>query len=107
MFSIQHRFEDAVWARQEKWNAPEAALLGSSFLRLPAVLQWFTGSIGYHHLHHLAPRIPNYRLEACQRAFASLLPTDNVLTIRQALSAARYTLWDETSGRMVRFRDAA
>jgi len=107
MFSIQHRFEDAVWARQEKWNAPEAALLGSSFLRLPAVLQWFTGSIGYHHLHHLAPRIPNYRLEACQHAFASLLPTDNALTIRQALGAARYTLWDETTGRMVRFRDAA
>ena len=105
LFSIQHRFEHALWIRQDAWNAPDAALRGSSFLRLPRVLRWFTGNIGYHHLHHLAPRIPNYRLEACQRACAAMLPTGNTLTLREALGASRYTLWDETLGRMVRFRE--
>ena len=103
LFSIQHRFESAVWMTQAAWNPKEAALHGSSYLRLPRVLQWFTGNIGFHHLHHLSPRIPNYRLEQCQRALAAILPVENVLSLGQAFRAARFTLWDEDRGRMVRF----
>jgi acyl-lipid omega-6 desaturase (Delta-12 desaturase) len=68
IFSVQHRFENALWARQDSWDPTAAALHGSSYLHLPRVLQWFTGNIGFHHLHHLVPRIPNYRLQACHLA---------------------------------------
>lgn len=104
-FSVQHRFEDAVWARQDQWNATNAAVLGSSHLKLPRVLQWFSGNIGFHHLHHLMPRIPNYRLEECHRACAAVLPDSQSLSLLQALQAPAYKLWDETEARMVRFGD--
>ena len=104
-FSVQHRFEDAIWARQDKWNATNAAVLGSSHLKLPRVLQWFSGNIGFHHLHHLMPRIPNYRLEECHRACAAVLPNSQSLSLMQALRAPSYKLWDETEARMVRFGD--
>ena len=60
LFSVQHRFEDSLWARQTDWTPAGAALRGSSWLRLPLILQWFTGNIGFHHVHHLLPRVPNY-----------------------------------------------
>ena len=102
LFTIQHRFEASQWMRQDDWSASGAALEGSSYLRLPAVLQWFTGNIGFHHVHHLAPRVPNYRLQAAHRAHAELaaVPT---LTIWQALLAPAYLLWDEERERMVPF----
>jgi acyl-lipid omega-6 desaturase (Delta-12 desaturase) len=105
IFSVQHRFEDVVWARQAEWTAPRAALLGSSHLRLPRVLQWFSGNIGFHHIHHLTPRVPNYRLEDCHRACAALMPASHTLTLWQALRAPAYALWDERRARMVRFSD--
>ncbi|MGE0418462.1 MAG: fatty acid desaturase [Acetobacteraceae bacterium] len=105
MFSIQHRFEHAMWDRQDSWTPSGAALQGSSHLRLPRILHWFTGNIGFHHLHHLAPRIPNYRLVACQAACEPLLPTSNSLSVWQAMRAYRFTLWDEERKRMVGFRD--
>ncbi len=103
LFSIQHRFEDAHWARSSDWSAVSAAIKGSSFLKLPAVLRWFSGNIGYHHVHHLVPRVPNYRLQACHEACEELFGTAQVLTLREALSAPSYALWDEAEGRMVQF----
>ena len=105
LFSIQHRFEGAVWARQDNWSATEAALLGSSHLQLPRVLQWFSGNIGFHHIHHLAPRVPNYRLEECHNACATIAPAGRSLSLLQALRAPWYTLWDEEKGGMARFAD--
>jgi omega-6 fatty acid desaturase (delta-12 desaturase) len=105
LFSIQHRFESADWYRQGTWTAEQAALHGSSFLYMPRVLHWFTGNIAYHHLHHLAPRIPNYRLHHCQQFCENMLPSGNRITLWQALRAHRYTLWDERNERMAGFRD--
>lgn len=104
LFSLQHRFEGASWARHDRWDAVTAAMAGSSLLRLPGLLQWFTGSIGFHHIHHLAPRVPNYRLQECHRAhpaFASV----HTLTLKDGLRAFRYALWDEGAERMVTFRE--
>ena len=105
LFAVQHRFEDALWARHASWNATDAALLGSSHLRLPAVLQWFSGNIGFHHIHHLLPGVPNYRLAECHRACAAMAPGTATLSLWQALRAPAFTLWDEARGRMVRFAD--
>jgi len=103
LFSIQHRFEDAHWSHGSDWSAITAAIRGSSFLKLPAVLRWFSGNIGYHHVHHLVPRVPNYRLKACHDACEELFGTARVLTLREALSAPSYALFDEALGRMVQF----
>jgi len=103
LFSIQHRFEEAHWAHTADWSAVVAAIRGSSFLKLPAVLRWFSGNIGYHHVHHLVPRVPNYRLRACHEACEELFGTARVLTLRDALTAPSYALYDESLGRMVQF----
>ncbi len=103
LFSIQHRFEEAHWAHSTDWSAITAAIRGSSFLKLPAVLRWFSGNIGYHHVHHLVPRVPNYRLRACHEACEELFGTARVLTLREALRAPSYALYDESLGRMVQF----
>jgi len=103
LFSIQHRFEDAHWTHGSDWSAITAAIRGSSFLKLPTVLRWFSGNIGYHHVHHLVPRVPNYRLRACHEACEELFGTAHVLTLREALIAPSYALFDESLGRMVQF----
>jgi omega-6 fatty acid desaturase (delta-12 desaturase) len=103
LFSVQHRFEHSLWARQTDWSAAGAALHGSSWLRLPKVLQWFTGNIGFHHVHHLMPRVPNYRLQAAHRADPAFAANVTGLTFWQALRAPSFTLWDEARGAMVRF----
>ncbi len=106
LFSVQHRFEEALWAHDAAWDPITAGLRGSSYLRLPGWLHWFTGNIALHHLHHLSPRIPNYRLQACQRTCAVLADSEaRALSISEALRAGRYVLWDECLGRMVRFAD--
>ncbi len=105
LFSVQHRFETVLWLRQKDWTATSAALFGSSHLRLPRVLQWFSGNIGFHHIHHLLPRVPNYRLEACHNACAALVPGTPSLTLGQALQAPAYALWDEAKERLVRFSE--
>jgi acyl-lipid omega-6 desaturase (Delta-12 desaturase) len=101
LFSPQHRFDGVHWSRREEWNALSASLQGSSHLRLPRPLRWLTGNIGFHHVHHFDPKIPNYRLERChfsQPAFQSA----PVVTLRSGLSGLRYCLWDEERGAMVR-----
>lgn len=104
LFYVQHQFEDAYWESHARWNYVDAALRGSSHLRLPRVLQWFTGSIGLHHVHHVAPRIPNFRLQSCHDA-APLFARSPVITLSSGMAALRLALWDEDRGRLVRFRD--
>lgn len=105
LFSVQHRFDTARWLRQGDWSFHEASLLGTSYLRLPRVLQWLTGNIGFHHIHHLAPRVPNYRLEACYDS-DSLLQVENPQSLRSGLGATRLTLWDEERQQLVPFKAA-
>lgn len=105
LFSVQHRFDGAQWARDNKWNATYVALYGSSYLHLPRILQWFTGNIGLHHVHHLNPRIPNYQLESCHEAIP-MCREARVLTLWQALRAPAYILWDEDRQVMVTLNTA-
>jgi acyl-lipid omega-6 desaturase (Delta-12 desaturase) len=105
LFYVQHQFEDAYWQRSEGWSYADAALRGSSFLRLPQPLQFVTGNIGYHHIHHLSVRIPNYNLQRAHEenpVFHSV-PT---LSLWDGLRAVRLKLWDEQRGRMVTFAQA-
>lgn len=105
LFSVQHRFETTVWARRTDWRAVTAALEGSSYLRLPKILHWFTGNIGYHHIHHLSSKVPNYRLQECHQSLPELraLPGIGLL---QAFRGARLALWDEDDNRMIGFSEA-
>jgi acyl-lipid omega-6 desaturase (Delta-12 desaturase) len=102
LFYVQHTFTRAYWVRQSDWNYDKAAVVGSSYYDLPRVLHWLTGNIGFHHIHHLAPRIPNYRLRA---AFESspLLGRAPHLTLWSSLACARMKLWDEERRCMVGF----
>jgi omega-6 fatty acid desaturase (delta-12 desaturase) len=105
LFSLQHHFEGSHWARHAQWDPVDAALRGTSFLRLPRILQWVTGNIGFHHVHHASPRIPNYRLEACHEAHPGFAAAP-VLTLLDGLRASRHALWDEARGRMITFAEA-
>jgi len=102
LFYIQHQYEDAYWVRGEERDPLDAALKGSSYYRLPKVLQWMTGSIGLHHIHHLRPRIPNYHLQACQDAIP-VLQAVKPLTLRRSFRSVSLNLWDEQAQRMVGF----
>ena len=102
LFYVQHQYEDSFWAERPRWNYAEAAIFGSSHYKLPAPLRWMTGNIGLHHIHHLASRIPNYRLMECYRSSEDLLRLP-VLTMRESLKCARLRLWDEAQRKMVSF----
>lgn len=105
LFYIQHQFEDAHWETGKAWNFHDAALLGSSYLHLPPGLRWFTANIGIHHVHHLASRIPFYRLPEVLEAHPDLAEV-NRFTTRQTFTPLALTLWDEDRRKLVRFRDA-
>lgn len=103
LFYVQHQFEDAYWERGEDWDYTEAALQGSSFYKLPRILQWFSGNIGFHHIHHLSPRVPNYNLERCHRSdpmFEEVVP----MTLLGSLKTMTYRLWDEKGRKLISFR---
>lgn len=100
LFTVQHRGEGTLWARQADWSPTSAALHSSSYLRLPTVLQWFTGNIGFHHVHHMDPRVPNYRLEECHDALGTLRGVPRT-SLWQGLKDLRFVLWDEDRGQMV------
>jgi omega-6 fatty acid desaturase (delta-12 desaturase) len=102
LFYVQHTFEHAYWSRREHWDPVQAAVAGSSHYDLPPLLHWFTGNIGYHHIHHLAPRIPNYYLRAAYESSPQLHCAPK-LTLLSSLRCARMKLWDEEQGRMVGF----
>ncbi len=103
LFYVQHQFDGAHWSRHEEWEPIEAALMGSSYYKLPRVLQWFTGNIGLHHIHHLRPRIPNYHLQACQDSVPALQHI-KPLTVRRSLRSMAMNLWDEKQQKLVSFR---
>ncbi len=104
LFYVQHQFEDVYWESAERWSYADAALRGSSYLKLPKVLQFFSGNIGLHHVHHLNARIPNYNLQRAhdQNQIFHGVPT---LSLLDGLRAVRLKLYDEASGRMVTFAD--
>jgi omega-6 fatty acid desaturase (delta-12 desaturase) len=104
LFYVQHQFEDTYWQAHANWRYDHAALEGSSYLRLPGVLRFFTGNIGFHHVHHLSVGIPNYNLQAAHNE-TDRLRTVPQLTLRQGLRATRLKLWDERRGRLVTFRE--
>lgn len=99
LFYVQHQFEGVYWARHEAWERTRAALEGSSFYKLPRLLQWITGSIGFHHVHHVQQRIPNYNLEQCHNDVPTLRAV-RPLTLRESLKCARLHLWDEKNKRL-------
>jgi omega-6 fatty acid desaturase (delta-12 desaturase) len=103
MFYVQHQFEGVYWERGEDWSFVSAALQGSSFYKLPRVLQWFSGNIGFHHIHHLSPRIPNYNLEKCHKA-DPLFQTVKPITLFSSFKAFAFRLWDEKSKKLVGYR---
>jgi len=99
LFYVQHNFDGTYWEHQDKWDFFKAGLNGSSFYDLPGILRWFSGNIGYHHIHHLSPRIPNYKLQKCheENAVFQVKP----LTILASLRSLRFRFWDEESRQMV------
>jgi len=102
LFYVQHQFEGVYWERSEDWDYAEAALKGSSFYKLPRVLQWFSGNIGFHHIHHLSPRIPNYHLERCHKA-EPLFQTVKPVTLFASFRSLSFRLWDEQRRKLVGF----
>jgi omega-6 fatty acid desaturase (delta-12 desaturase) len=105
LFYVQHQFEEAYWEPRPQWDFHAAALRGSSFYDLPLVLHWMTGNIGFHHIHHLASRIPNYRLRECHEANPTLQAAPR-LTLLASLRCARLGLWDPEHRKLVSFRFA-
>ena len=104
LFFVQHQFEDTYWERKPDWDFYDAALKGSSHLVLPAPFRWMTASIGLHHVHHLSPRIPNYRLQQCLEAHPELQVATKV-TIGGSWALTRLHLWDAEAGRLIGFRE--
>ncbi|MBK5472121.1 fatty acid desaturase [Bacillus sp. TH19] len=104
LFYVQHTFEDSYFEEDKEWEYVKAAVEGSSFYKLPKILQFLTGNIGYHHVHHLSPRVPNYKLE---EAHNNTLPLKNVptITLATSLRSIRFRLWDEQNNNFVSFKD--
>jgi omega-6 fatty acid desaturase (delta-12 desaturase) len=102
LFYVQHQFEDTYWSNSNDWDFAAAAIKGSSFYRLPKVLQWFTGNIGFHHVHHLSPKIPNYLLEKVHSEVPEVQGA-TVLTLWTSLKSLPLTLWDERRKKLISF----
>lgn len=103
LFYVQHQFDGVYWARQEDWDPKKAALEGSSYYQLPRVLQWMTGNIGFHHIHHFKPQIPNYNLERCHKEVREFQQVKTI-TLRKSLSSLFLNLWHEQQAALVSFR---
>ena len=104
LFYVQHQFKDVVWERDENWDYKTIAMTGCSYLKYPKILQWFSGNIGIHHIHHLSPKIPNYNLEKC--LLENPVFQKESLTIWTSLQSMKYRLWDEEKCRLVTFTEA-
>ena len=102
MFYIQHQFEGTYWEAHDEWDYAVAALRGSSYFKLPKVLQWFTGNIGFHHIHHLSSRIPNYALQKCMNENPEFMDVTTI-TLWSSLKSLRLNLWDEEQRQLVGF----
>lgn len=104
LFYVQHQFEDSYFEEESKWNFVKSAVDGSSFYKLPKVLQWITGNIGYHHVHHLSPGVPNYRLEEAHNNIPSLHQATTI-TLKSSLKSIKFRLFDEAKKTFVTFKD--
>ncbi|MFD2115779.1 fatty acid desaturase [Paenibacillus yanchengensis] len=104
LFYVQHTFEDSYFEHDEEWNYVMAAVEGSSYYKLPRLLQWLTGNIGFHHVHHLSPRVPNYHLEAAHNNTPPLQKATTI-TMWQSFAGIRFKLWDEMERKFITFRD--
>jgi hypothetical protein len=103
LFYVQHQYPDVTWVRKEDWDYKTIALEGSSYLKLPRVLQWFSGNIGFHHIHHLSPKIPNYNLQKCHEEnemFSNIKP----VTFVPSIKTISLKLWDEHREQLISFR---
>ncbi|WP_438449062.1 fatty acid desaturase [Gorillibacterium sp. sgz5001074] len=105
LFYVQHQFEDSYFEHEEEWSYVQAAVEGSSYYKLPKMLQWITGNIGFHHVHHLSPKIPNYYLEKAHQAVPPLQKATTI-TMSTSLKSLRYRLWSEGGKKFVSFREA-
>jgi omega-6 fatty acid desaturase (delta-12 desaturase) len=104
LFYVQHQYEDSYFEHEEEWSYVKAAVEGSSYYKLPKLLQWFTGNIGFHHVHHLSPRVPNYHLEAAHNATPPLHMATTI-DLRMSLKSIRFRLWDEENKKFIGFRE--
>ena len=106
LFYVQHQFEDTYWRRQKEWSFVDAALKGCSLYNLPGWMHWMSGWIGFHHVHHLSSRIPNYNLKRAHESIPELQSAP-MLGLMESLRCVRLALWCEARGKMVSFREAA
>lgn len=104
LFYVQHQFEHSYFEHDEEWEYVNAAVEGSSYYKLPKILQWITGNIGFHHVHHLSPKVPNYNLEKAHEATPPLQKATTI-TIRTSLKSLRFRLWDERSKTFISFKE--
>lgn len=105
LFYIQHQHEHNYKKRKDEWDYLLASIQDSTYYKLPRLFQWLSGNIGFHHIHHLSSRIPNYNLEACSKENPLLNKYVNVLTFRQSLKCINYKLWDAQKQRMISFKE--
>lgn len=105
LFYIQHTYEDSYFEYDPNWDYVKAAVEGSSYYKLPKILQWVTGNIGFHHVHHLAPRVPNYNLEAAHDSIPPLQKATTI-TLKTSLESVRYKLYDTNQQKFVTFKEA-
>jgi len=106
LFYVQHQFEDTYFEHNEDWDFVRAAMEGSSFYKLPKLLQWMTGNIGFHHIHHLSARVPNYKLQKLYEANAALQKVPSV-GLLASFKSLRFRLWDEAAKRFIGFKGVA
>ena len=104
LFYVQHQFKDVVWERTDNWDYTTISMYGASYLKFPKILQWFSGNIGFHHMHHLSSKIPNYNLEKCLRE--NTIFQKEYLTLRSSFQCLKYRLWDEDNHKLISFREA-
>lgn len=104
LFYVQHQFEETYWRRKPDWDYFDAAMMGASFFKLPKLLQWFSGNIGFHHIHHLSPMIPNYLLEKAYRENI-ILRRAKTLTLRSSIHTTALKLWDEEKSKLISFKE--
>jgi omega-6 fatty acid desaturase (delta-12 desaturase) len=105
LFFVQHQYEGVYWARSDEWNYVASALQGASYYKLPKILQWISGNIGFHHIHHLNPRIPNYNLEACHNNSEVFQTQAKTIPFGDGFLSIGLDLIDESTGQLVRFKD--
>ena len=105
LFYVQHQFKDVVWERTDNWDYTTISMYGASYLKFPKILQWFSGNIGFHHMHHLSSKIPNYNLEKCLRE--NTIFQKEYLTFLSSFQCLKYRLWDEDNHKLISFREAA